>query len=59
LVVKLNAKMVERLKPAAGKRLDYHDTIVRGLSLRITEQGAKSWRVLYRHRQRLRALTLG
>src|SRR5258708_3506939 len=59
LVVKLNAKMVERLKPAAGKRLDYHDTIVRGLTLRITERGAKSWRVLYRHRQRLRALTLG
>ena len=51
--------MVERLRPAAGKRLDYHDTVVQGLTLRITERGVKSWRVLYRHRQRLRALTLG
>src|SRR5262249_27295040 len=59
MVVKLNAKMIERLKPAVGKRLVYHDTVARGLTLRITERGAKSWSVLYYHRRRLRSLTLG
>jgi integrase len=59
VVVKLNAKMIERLKPVAGKRMAYHDTMVRGLTLRITERGAKSWSVLYYHRLRLRSLTLG
>jgi integrase len=59
MVVKLSAKMIERLKPAVGKRLVYHDTLARGLTLRITERGAKSWSVLYYHRRRLRSLTLG
>ena len=30
-----------------------------GLALRVTENGAKSWTILYRHRGRLRRLTLG
>ena len=59
MIAKLNARTVESLKPTIGKRMDYHDTEVRGLTLRVTERGVKSWTVLYRHRGRLRRLTLG
>jgi integrase len=57
--LKLNARTVESLRAVAGRRVDYLDTDVSGLSLRVTERGAKSWTVLYRHRGRLRRLTLG
>ena len=56
---KLTAKRVESIKPTAGKRVDYFDSQVRGLVLRVTEHGAKSWSVMYRHRGKLRRLTLG
>jgi integrase len=36
-----------------------HDAVQRGLALRVTPTGSKSWSVLYRHRGRLRWLTLG
>ena len=59
MIAKLNARKVESLRPIPGKRTEYHDSEVKGLSLRISAQGAKSWSVLYRHRGRLRRLTLG
>jgi hypothetical protein len=59
MIAKLTARTVEGLKPTPGKRMDYHDTEVAGLTLRVTERGAKSWTVMYRHRGRLRRLTLG
>jgi integrase len=59
MIAKLNARSVDSLKPTIGKRMDYHDSEVRGLTLRITERGVKAWTVLYRHRGRLRRLTLG
>jgi integrase len=59
MIAKLNARSVKRMKPTIGKRMDYHDSEVRGLTLRVTERGVKSWTVLYRHRGRLRRLTLG
>jgi integrase len=58
MLIKFNARSVGRLKPAA-RRLEYHDAVVPGLSLRITPNGVKSWTALYRHRGRLRRLTLG
>ena len=35
MIVKLNARTVESLKPTS-KRMDYHDTEARGLTLRVT-----------------------
>jgi len=54
----LTAKFVDSVTPT-GRRADYWDTLVPGLVLRVSEQGAKSWSVLYRHRGRRRRLTLG
>jgi integrase len=50
---------VEAVRPTPGKRVEYFDLEVPGLTLRVTPTGAKSWCVLYRHRARLRRLTLG
>jgi integrase len=36
--------------PAKGKQLDYHDTVIRGLVLRVNYGGAKVWRASYRDR---------
>lgn len=54
----LTARSVTSLKPLPGKRVEYFDAAVPGLALRVTERGAKSWTLLYRHRGRLRRLTL-
>jgi integrase len=55
----LTARTVESIKPTQGKRVEYFDTQIPGLALRVTPTGSKSWTVLYRHRSRLRRLTLG
>lgn len=55
----LTARFVESVKPTPGKRVEYFDEDVTGLALRVTDRGAKSWTVLYRHRGHLRRLTLG
>jgi integrase len=39
---------LERMKPPASGRVEYGDTIVPGLMLRVTEAGVKSWSVLYK-----------
>ena|SRR5688572_9497839 len=57
--MKLTARTVQSLKPTPGKRAEHFDHQVPGLALRVTPTGAKSWTVLYRHRGRLRRLTLG
>lgn len=59
MIVKFTARTVDSLKPTRGQRSEYFDTEVRGLALRVTGSGHKSWAVLYRHRGRLRRLTLG
>lgn len=42
--VKLTDRFVAAAKPAApGKRVDYHDTVVPGLALRLTDRGHRSW----------------
>jgi integrase len=55
----LTAPAVDGAKAKNGQRLDIWDTKVAGFGLRVTETGAKSWCVMYRHRGRLRRLTLG
>jgi len=59
MTIKFGARTVKSLKPIAGRRMEYFDADCNGLALRVTEHGAKSWSVLYRHRGRLRRLTLG
>lgn len=57
-VKRFTARTVNSLNPTPGKRMEYFDAALPGLALRVTERGAKSWAVLYRHRGRLRRLTL-
>src|SRR5688572_19423011 len=45
--VALTAKTVAALKPTTGRR-DVYDALVRGLTLRITGSGHKSWSLVYR-----------
>ena len=59
MIRKFTARTVASLKPVAGARTEVFDSATPGLALRITEKGHKSWTVLYRHRGRLRRLTLG
>lgn len=59
MTVKLTAKAVATLPAVPGKRMEYFDASVPGLALRVTPTGARSWSVLYRHRGRLRRMTLG
>ena len=56
--LKLTARSVESIK-AKPTRVEYFDTEVPGLALRVFPSGVKSWSVFYRHRGRLRRLTLG
>lgn len=57
---KLTARFVETVK-TAGRRVDHVDGHTRGLVLRVTSTGAKSWAVLYRRRAdaRKRRYTIG
>jgi integrase len=56
--MKLTARIVESMKPS-GKRVQVFDTDQRGLCLRISESGEKSFSVCYKHCGRMKRLTLG
>lgn len=59
-VLTLTARVVEQLPPAeSGKRAEYFDRELAGLTLRVTDRGMKTWTVMYRHRGRLRRFTIG
>jgi integrase len=58
-VTKLTARSVENADAPDKGRIEIWDTLVRGLGLRITDKGAKSWVVMYRVDGRLRRYTLG
>jgi len=47
-VKKLTARFVETIKGNGVERVDYRDAICRGLELRITPSGRKSWTLIYR-----------
>ncbi len=58
---RLNARTVATLKPTT-KRRDVFDTgtgAVRGLTLRITASGHKSWTLVYRVDGRKKRVTIG
>jgi integrase len=57
-VCNLTARMIENIQPTPGKRVEYADTKARGLVLRVTEHGMKTWALRYRHRGRSQRLTL-
>ena len=46
----LTDRYVESIKPEDGRRAEIRDGKVRGLILRISEKGTKSWSVLYRRK---------
>jgi integrase len=54
----LTDRVIRTIK-ATGKRVEYIDQKVPGLALRVMPSGAKSWTIRYRHRGRLRRMTLG
>ncbi len=54
----LTARFVEGVKPAPARR-EYFDRHARGLALRVSPAGGKSWVLLYRHHRRLRRWTIG
>jgi integrase len=55
---KFTARFVETVK-AEGGRQEYRDTEAKGLILRVTPGGVKTWALLYSHGRRKRRLTLG
>ncbi|MGO9268322.1 MAG: tyrosine-type recombinase/integrase [Candidatus Binataceae bacterium] len=54
----LTAAFIDSIKPT-DKRADYWDKKLPGFGLRVTENGVKTWTVMYRHARRLRRLTIG
>jgi integrase len=56
--VRLTSRLIDALRPGST-RTQIFDELVPGLMLRVSPSGAKSWSVLYRHRKRVRRLTLG
>ncbi len=56
----LTARFVAGVKGEAGRRVEYADDAIKGLSLRVTDVGAKAWALRYRTPTGLqRRLTLG
>jgi integrase len=55
---KLTVRFVETVK-AKDRREEYRDTDAKGLILRVTPGGIKTWAVIYSHGRKKRRLTLG
>ena len=56
---KLTDLFVDKVKPPARGRVEYFDAVFRGLALRVTDRGHKSWTLFYRISGRLRRFTIG
>ena len=56
--LKLTASNVDNLQSQNGRRTDYWDTVQRGLALRVSPSGKRSWIAFYRTGRRFRRLTL-
>ena len=54
----LTARFVDGVKPSA-RRVEYFDSNAKGLALRVSPSGAKTWVMLYRAQRRLRRWTIG
>lgn len=59
MTAKLTAQFVESAKAPAAGQTDCWDAHTRGLGLRISQGGRKTWTVFYRFTGRMRRLTLG
>ena len=57
--VRLTTRGVNAIKKPKTGRVEYWDTVITGLGLRVSETGRKSWVVMYRNQGRLRRMTLG
>ena len=61
--IRLNARAIDALAPTTGKQVDYFDAQIRGLSLRVSPSGTKTWMLMYRAQTamgpKLRRLSLG
>ncbi len=67
--VEMTARFVKDVKPPKSGRIEYWDTKLTGLGLRVSELvpteegppkgGRKTWQVMYRHKGRLRRYKLG
>ena len=61
--MRLNARAIDALAPTEGKQVDYFDAQTRGLSLRVSPSGTKTWMLMYRAQTatgpKLRRLSLG
>lgn len=56
----LTTRFVETVKPSGPQRAEYPDEVVRGLALRVSPDGIKSWSLRYRnHAGVRRRLTIG
>ena len=55
---RLTSRFIETVKVTGGRK-EYRDTEAKGLVLRVTTAGVKTWAVLYSHARRKRRLTLG
>jgi integrase len=53
----LTAKAVDSLRPVPSKQVEHRDGKVRGLYLRVSPGGKKSWILMYRRKGRLRKYT--
>ncbi len=54
----LTARFIDGVKPGPARR-EYFDRHARGLALRVSPTGGKSWVLLYRYHRRLRRWTIG
>jgi len=50
---------IRKLTPTAGRQVDVYDAVVRGLVLRVSPSGTKTFVVWYRIGGKARRLTLG
>ncbi len=57
--IKFTAAKIKFLEGIPGKQVDYFDQILPGFFLRVSQDGKKSFGVMYRHGGRLRRMKLG
>jgi integrase len=57
--IKFSAAKIKFLEGVHGKQVDYFDKALAGFFLRISQDGKKSYGVIYRHGGRLRRMKLG
>src|SRR5258708_33281261 len=58
-VVTFTSRNVGALPAVDGKRCDWRDSIVTGLTVRVTPDDARSYALVYRFSRRVRRFTLG